>query len=103
MKSFLKIGLLSSEEIVEKIFKLSIIAFFLHLLDFIIGKYYYLLFVTDENGIICNNDLQIIVSKTFFWIKTISIPIIGLLFIRLLCEIAYKILKAAEKYLNTNE
>jgi len=52
---------------------------------------------------ILNNDLQIIVTKIFYWIKTISIPIIGLLFMRLLCEIIYKILKATEKYLNTKE
>lgn len=101
MRFFFKIGLLSSEEIVEKILNLSVFTFFLYMLDFILGKFYYLLLVTDENGMILNNDLQIIVTKTFYWIKSISIPIIGLLFIRLLCEIIYKILKTAEKYLNT--
>lgn len=103
MKSFFKIGLISSEQIVERIFKLSMITILIYVLDFILGKFYHLLMVTDDNGIILSNDLQMIVTKTFYWIKVISIPIIGILFIKLLCELVYKILKAAEKYLDTSQ
>jgi len=103
MKLFFKFGLLSSEEIVEKILKLSVFSLIIYVLDFIIGKFYYLLFVTDKNGAILNNDLQIMVSEIFYWIKIMSIPMIGLLFTKLLCEIIYKILKATEKYLKINE